>query len=118
MVCGPVVQALPGQLLPQRHDQVHGARGDRVRGGLRPPGPRLERRLSLGPVAAQQPADPALGHPVPAGRLPLAQPLRDNSSDDKTRLRHPNTLPASSYLCLATRHSDVLKLDTLSSTHF
>ena len=110
----PGVQPLPGQFLPQPHDQLHGPRGDRLRGGLRPPRPRAERRLALGPVPRQQPRYPALGHPVPAGRLPLAQPLSDHSSDDKTRLRHPPTVAARSFLCPATRHSYVLKLDTVT----
>jgi hypothetical protein len=39
----PAVQALPGQVLAQPHDQLDGVRGDGVRGGLRPAGPRLER---------------------------------------------------------------------------
>jgi hypothetical protein len=114
----PGVPAMPGQLLPQPRDQLDGARADRGRGGLRPPGPRLERRLALGPVAGQQPADPALGNPVPAGRLALAQPLGNDSSDDKTRLRHARTVAARPFLCLATRHSNVLKLDTAGRAKF
>ena len=54
----PGVQALPGQLLPQLGDQLDSLVADRGRGRSRPPRPRLERRLPLGPVPGQQRVNP------------------------------------------------------------
>ena len=47
MVSAPGVQALLGQRLAQPHDLVLDLQADRARVGVRPPGPRLERRLAL-----------------------------------------------------------------------
>ena len=110
----PGVQALPGQFLAQPHDQVRSLRADCRRRGLRPPGPRLERGLAFSPVPGHQPGHPALRHPVGPGYLALAPALGDDSGDDKTRLRHPPTVPPRVFLCPETRHSHVLKLDTIA----
>src|SRR6185369_16356807 len=81
---------------------------------------------------------PALRDPISASYLPLRAALGDNSSDNKTSLRHPPTVPARQFpcpktrhsqahdhhlamivrvfLCLETPHSYVLRLHTLSST--
>ena len=64
----PGVQALPGQFLAQPDDQVGRLVADRGRGGLRPPGPRLERCLALGLVAVEQRVDPGAGDPVRPAR--------------------------------------------------
>jgi hypothetical protein len=86
------VQALPGQLFPQQSDQLCGVRADRVRGGLRPPGPRLERRLPLGLVAGQQRVDPGPGDPVRPRDLANRALLDNDGSNDKPGLRHPGSV--------------------------
>jgi hypothetical protein len=82
----PGIQPLPGQLLAQRDDQPGSAVADRRRGGLRPPGPRLERGLPLGPVAGQQRVDPGPGDPVTAGHLADGSLLDSDGSDDQPGL--------------------------------
>jgi hypothetical protein len=99
------VQALPSQVFAQLDDQAHGGIGDGPRGAVRPPRPRLERRLALSTVAGHQPGHPALGRPVSPGHLPLRAALSDNSGEDKTRLRHPPTVPARPFPCPETRRS-------------
>ena len=43
--------------------------------------------------------------PYAAGYLALRPAFSDNSSDDKTCLRHPPTVPASPFRCLETRRN-------------
>ena len=61
-----------------------------------------------------QPWD-TLGHAVLAGYLPLGTALGNDSGDDQARFRHPLTVTAGVFLCLETRHSYVLRLDTTPS---
>jgi hypothetical protein len=82
----PGVQALPGQFLAQPHDQAGRIVADRGRGGLRPPGPRLERRLALGLVAGQQRLDPGPGDPVSPRDLADRALLDSDSGDDQPGL--------------------------------
>jgi hypothetical protein len=110
------VQSVLGQLLAQPDDQLDRGRIDGARRGLRPPRPRPERRLSLGPVAGYQPADPALRHPIGASHLALGAPLDNDSGNDQTRLRHPTTLTAHPFPCLERCHSDVLRDHTATPT--
>jgi hypothetical protein len=63
---------------------------------------RVERGLSLQPVALHQARDPTLGDPVLAGHLGLAATLDDDGGDDQASLRHQLTLGRSPY-------SDVLR---------
>src|SRR5215510_7848414 len=101
-----------GEVLAQLDDQLNCLVADRLGRGFRPPGTRLERRLALGPVPGDQPADPALRDAVLAGYLTLSPALYDNGGDDQARLRPPPTVPAAIFLWPETRHSDVLKPDT------
>jgi len=75
-----------------------------------------ERGLALGLVAGHQAGHPDLGHPIGPGYLPLGPALRDDSGDDQTRLRYRPAVPAGVFLCLATRHSHVLRLGTAGGT--
>jgi hypothetical protein len=88
----PGVQALPGQFLAQPDDQVSRVVADRGRGRLRPPGPRLERRLALGLVAGQQLADPGAGDPVGLRDLAYRALLDGDGSDDEPGFRHPGSV--------------------------
>jgi hypothetical protein len=75
-------RALSGKVLAQPDDQVGRVVADRGRGGLRPPGPRLERRLALGLVAGQQRAGPGPGSPVsPRDLADRALPGSDGGDD-------------------------------------
>jgi hypothetical protein len=122
----PGVQSLPGQFLAQPGDQFDGSRADRRRGGLRPPGPRLERRLALGLLAVNQGVDPGPGDPVSPGRLRDRALFDNDGSNDKPGLRHPGSVqPAPSQprearrncpRCLETPVLHVLKLDTTPAT--
>jgi hypothetical protein len=69
-VCAGVV-ALHVQFLAQPQHQLDGRRWRRVRGGMWPTGPGLERSLALDLVAGQESADPALRDVVGAGDLTL-----------------------------------------------
>src|SRR5215469_3421507 len=112
----PGVQATAGQLLAQRHDQLDDLRADRGRRGLRPPGPRLERRLALSLVTGQQGVDPRPGDTVGAGHL-ADRPLFDSdSSDDKPGFRHARKIGPGCPRCRETPVLDVLKLGTAERT--
>ena len=111
----PGVQALPGQFLVQPHDQVPAASGLIADGEVFG---RRDRGSNAASPSARYRATSRdtqpLRHPVGPGYLPLAPALGDDSGDDKTRLRHPPTVPPRVFLCPETRHSHVLKLDTIA----
>ena len=88
------VQALPGQVLAQPHDQVGGLAADGPGGGFRPPGPRFECRLAFGLIPGEQSVDPGPGHPVTAGNLAGRAVLDSDSSDDQPGFRHPGSVIA------------------------
>jgi len=80
------VQALAGEVLAQTDDQVGGVGADRGGGGLRPPGPRLERCVALGLVAGQQRVDPGPGDPVSPRDLADRALLASDGGDDEPGL--------------------------------
>jgi hypothetical protein len=56
------------------------------------PGPRLERRLALGPVAVQQGIDPGAGDAVGLRDLADRALLNGDGGDDQPGFRHPGSL--------------------------
>ncbi len=124
----PGVQALPGQFLAQPDDQVGRLVADRGRGGLRPPGPRLERCLALGLVAVQQRVDPGAGDPVSPRDLADRALFDSDGGDDQPSFRHSGSVQPTGpspgegtplTVLDVLRHPvlDVLNLDTARRTH-
>jgi hypothetical protein len=68
------VQALLGQLLAQPDDHILGGGIDRVRAGMRPPGPGLKGGNALDFEAFDQLLHPVPGDPVVAGHLAFVRP--------------------------------------------
>jgi hypothetical protein len=123
----PGVQALPGQFLAQPDDQVGRLVADRGRGGLRPPGPRLERCHALGLVAVQQRVDPGASDPVSPRDLADRALLDSDGGDDQPGFRHPGSVQPTGpspgegtplIVLDVLRHPvlDVLNLDTTPAT--
>jgi hypothetical protein len=70
------VQARPGEVFAQGHDRVFGDLAGALRAGMRAPGPRLERRLTLGQVPGHQDLHPAPGDPYSRATTLLDRPSR------------------------------------------
>jgi hypothetical protein len=120
---GAGVQPGPLELLAQPKHPLDRLRPGRRRAGLRGAGQRLERRLTVGPIAGHEPADPALRDAIGAGDFGLRL-TGENSGDDKATFRHaaacePSAIPKTCdtlFRCRETPHSDVLNQDTVVPT--
>src|SRR5215207_374625 len=106
------VQPLLGQLAAQLDDQLDGRRRDRRRLAVRPPGPSLERRLTLAAVTGEQLVDPLPRHTVGDGYLRNRAAFDNDSSDHQAGFRHPASQTRLCRLCLATSVAYVMKQDT------
>src|SRR5215207_1998575 len=110
------VQTLLGQLAAQLDDQLDGRRRDRRRLAVRPPGPSLERRLTLAAVTGEQLVDPLPRHTVGDGHLRNRAAFDNDSSDHQAGFRHPASQTRLCRLCLATSVAYVMKQDTPASS--
>jgi hypothetical protein len=85
---GAGVQSRVAELLADPQHQFDGLRGGGPRGTVRAPGPGLQRRVTLGPVARQQLIEPGPGNAVGRHDLRGAAPLDLDCRDDQPGFRH------------------------------